>query len=153
MLRKRFTVLVTAFVMGSTLGLGARPALATHVSCSFQGNAFTSGGLGLPPTSNTVSYTFTSNVAMCSNLTLSVSASGLITGTCFAMASTSGSASVGGVAGSLTFQTYGELIVFGAYGGAFYGIGHVSADPTLANNSCITGTARVFIITGDLSHG
>lgn len=45
--------------------------------------------------------------------------------------------------GAFTFQTFGTLIIFGAYGGTFYGSGRIIPDPTAPNTRASLGTLAV----------
>ena len=148
-MNKRYGVVAAiAMILGGLGIMGASPASATHSSCNAQGTATLSVGIGLPPSSTSASFTLSSNIAVCTNGS-SVSANGTLTGAC-GLSSGSGNATLGNAA-ALAFQYQSAASVLVITGG-ITGTVNAFADPTVANNSCASGTAKVFQVQGAVAH-
>lgn len=151
-MKKRLAAIAALAMITAGVGtMVAAPAQADVVSCVAQGTATLSGGLGLPVlTSNSVTFNLSSNVAVCSNLGLSVTASGSLAGAC-GLSSGSGTVSLGGSSHGFTYQSAATVLVLGANGGGVVGVVNAFADPTVANNSCASGTAHTFQVQGTVA--
>jgi len=148
-MKKRLGLLAAVAMILSVAGImGSSPANAAHAACAGQGTATLSAGLGLPPSSVSATFTLSSNVAVCTNGS-SFSANGTLTGAC-GLSSGSGNATLGNAA-ALAFQYQSAASVLVITGG-ITGTVNAFADPTVANNSCASGTAKVFQVQGAVAH-
>jgi len=150
---KRFASFVAAALVLTGLSFAAPTAANAQnaQTCVAQGRANLSAGLGLPPSSVSASFTIGADVSVCVNggVGASVSASGNLQGACGRSTGSGSITTPAGTAG-FSYQSGASILIIipNPVGAAGYaGVANAVSDVTVANNSCVNGTARVFLVT------
>ena len=144
---KRFCAFLAATLLATGVVVASSVSPATAKVCAGQGRATLRTGIGLPVVGAKKAVTF-SIAAPCANGG-SISASGTLANA--ACGKSNGTGTVNGKA--FKIDTAGSLIVLQPRSGsAVRGVGNAVSDPRVANNSCASKTARVFLVTAAASY-
>jgi hypothetical protein len=146
-LRRRLSSILGILVITSSLFVGTSMVPASAALCSGQGGMYLNKNIGLPilGSVSNVGFVFVFNCAVNNGSPASATATGSI-------ASASCGRSTGGIGTvfgkPFVFQSVGTLFIVQSSGGSgVKGVFNAVPDPRVANNSCASGTAHVFVVT------